>query len=41
MSQCIEMSEQVSFKDFKKLDIRIGTVKECVQVKGSLTRSDR
>ena len=35
MSQCIEMSEQVSFKDFKKLDIRIGTVKECVQVKGS------
>jgi len=29
------MSEQVSFKDFKKLDIRIGTVKECVQVKGS------
>jgi len=29
------MSEQVSFRDFKKLDIRIGTVKECVKVKGS------
>ncbi len=29
------MSEQVSFRDFKKLDIRIGTIKECVKVKGS------
>lgn len=29
------MSEQVSYKDFKRLDIRVGTVKECVQVTGS------
>jgi methionine--tRNA ligase beta chain len=29
------MSEQVSYRDFKKLDIRIGTVRECVKVKGS------
>ena len=29
------MSEQISFKDFKRLDIRIGTVKECAKVKGS------
>jgi methionine--tRNA ligase beta chain len=29
------MSEQVSYRDFKKLDIRIGTVKECAKVKGS------
>jgi methionyl-tRNA synthetase len=27
--------EQVSFKEFKKLDIRIGTVSEIEQVKGS------
>ena len=29
------MSEQVSYRDFKRLDIRMGTVRECVKVKGS------
>jgi methionine--tRNA ligase beta chain len=30
-----DLSEQVSFKDFKKLDIRIGTVVEVEKVSGS------
>jgi len=29
------MSEEVSYKDFKKLDIRIGTIKSCEKVEGS------
>ena len=29
------MSEEVSYKDFKKLDIRIGTVTEVTRVQGS------
>ena len=29
------MSEEVSYKDFKKLDIRIGTIKTCEKVEGS------
>ena len=29
------MSEEVSYKDFKKLDIRVGTIKSCEKVEGS------
>jgi methionine--tRNA ligase beta chain len=29
------MSEEISYKDFKKLDIRIGTIKSCEKVEGS------
>ncbi|MFC1803409.1 methionine--tRNA ligase subunit beta [Thermoproteota archaeon] len=29
------MSEEASYKDFKKLDIRIGTVESCEKVEGS------
>ena len=29
------MPEELSYKDFKKLDIRIGTVKTCDKVEGS------
>jgi methionine--tRNA ligase beta chain len=29
------MPEEASYKDFKKLDIRIGTVKSCEKVEGS------
>lgn len=29
------MPEELSYKDFKKLDIRIGTVKTCEKVEGS------
>jgi tRNA-binding protein len=29
------MSEETSYKDFKKLDIRIGTILTCEQVEGS------
>jgi len=29
------MSEEVSYKDFKKLDIRVGTVAEVAKVQGS------
>jgi tRNA-binding protein len=29
------MSEEASYKDFKKLDIRVGTIKQCEKVEGS------
>ena len=29
------MPEEASYKDFKKLDIRIGTIKKCEKVEGS------
>ncbi len=29
------MSENISYKDFKKLDIRIGTIQTCTRVEGS------
>ncbi|TFH19047.1 methionine--tRNA ligase subunit beta [Candidatus Bathyarchaeota archaeon] len=29
------MSEEVAYKDFKRLDIRIGTIKSCERVEGS------
>ena len=31
----IKLPEELAYKDFKKLDIRIGTVKTCEKVEGS------
>lgn len=31
----IKLPEEVSYTDFKKLDIRIGTIESCEQVEGS------
>ena len=31
----IKLPEELSYKDFKKLDIRIGTVESCEKVEGS------